>query len=88
MARYRPNGKNSATVDPTKDDGRSLSESDDEHRQLRTLVTIEQTSSSTPFVRPVGPTEVYQAFDGFDEDGLLGPTAVPVRFRETAVVSH
>ena len=76
MARYRPNGKNSVTVDPTKDDGISASESDDEHRQLRTLITIEQTSLSTPFARPAGPTVVEQVIDGFDEDGLRGPTAV------------
>ena len=76
MARYRPNDKNSVTVDPTKDDGSSASESDDEHRQLRTSVTIEQASSSTPFARPAGPTVVEQVIDGFEEDGLRGPTAI------------
>ena len=76
VARYRPNGKNNVTVDPTKDDGSSLSESDDEHRQLRTLATIEHTSSSKPSARPAGPTVVDQAFDGFDEDGVRGPAAV------------
>ena len=75
MARYRPNDKISVTVDPTKDDGSSASESDDEHRQLRTLVTTKQTSS-TPSARPAGPTVVEQVIDGFDEDGLRGPTAV------------
>ena len=76
MARYRPNDKNSVTVDPTKDDGSSVSESDDMHRRLGTLVTTEQTSSSSPSARPAGPTVVEQAIDGFDEDGLRDPTAV------------
>ena len=76
MARYRPNDKNSITVDPIKDDGSSVSESDDEHHQLRTLVTREQTSSLTPSAIPASPTVVEQAIDGFDEDGLRGPTAI------------
>ena len=76
MARYRPNDKNSVTVDPTQDDDSSASESDDGHHQLRTLVTTEQTSSSTPSVRTAGPTVAEQAIDGFDENGLRGPTAV------------
>ena len=76
MARYRPNDKNSITVDPTKDDGSSVLETDDEHRQLRNLVTTEHTSSSTPSARSAGPTEVEQAIDGFDEDRLRGSTAI------------
>ena len=76
MTRYRPNDKNNVTFDPTKDDVISASESDDEHRQHRTFVTTEQTSSSTQSARPVGPTVVEHAIDGFDEDGLRGPTAI------------
>ena len=88
MARYRPNGKNSVTVDPTKDDGSSVSESDDEYRHLRTRLKIEQTSSSTPSARPAGPTVVEQAIDGFDEDGLRVPTAVASEVQGAVVVSH
>ena len=74
--RYRPHNKNSVTFDPTKDDSSSASKSDDEHSQHRTLLITEQTSSSTPVARPAGPTIVEQAIDGFDEDGLRGPTAI------------